>query len=70
MANGVRDPQVKLCQDCKAFDPLRSECTRVTLMDYVHGKHKHADAQIERKYDVTSGCGPAGKFFEPISEVH
>ena len=64
---------MNLCKDCRHCvrrgDPDAWRCGKTAYVDPVAGETKYRFyCSVERGHDTKDGCGPDGKYFEPITE--
>ena len=63
------------CINCKYFERSKFDFHKclspriVRTVNAVTGETKAAYCESERNYDVAGGCGPSGRFFEPMENV-
>ena len=57
----------RLCKDCDHFIAKRMECSFHHTTSRVTGEEIYTNAHLVR--ESTSHCGPAGNWFEPITEA-
>jgi hypothetical protein len=63
------DAPVKLCRDCKHYQPMKPQCRAPgnEQQDYVEGGKFYEWHNAQNAREVMRSCGPTAEWFEPIA---